>query len=175
MLDAIEIEPSIKKKNLSLCLRGRRGRENGGLHVSMDTIRKFFILTDDGLFWTLRSLVWACVAGLEKRWEQSRTSSLRPLLRMLADRWSSGTKTLSMRVRWEKKPVCHLTLSPPSPPQFCARHAGPEKPFRWLSHWHDRSANHHLSWWLYVSNLWRFACEKAGRKTANDPQFQGRI
>ena len=138
----------------------------------MDTIRKFFILTDDELFWRLRSLVWAYVAGLEKRWEQSRTSSLRPLLRMLADRWSSGTKTLSMRVRWEKKPVCPLTLSPPSPPLFCTRHAGPEKPFRWLSHWHDRSANHHLSWWLYVSNLWRFACEKAGHKTAI-PNFKG--
>ena len=94
----------------------------------MDTIRKFFILTDDKLFWRLRSLVWACVAGLEKRWEQSRTSSLRPLLRMLADRWSSGTKTLSMRVRWEKKPVA-LSLFPLPPlPYFAPATQGQKSP-----------------------------------------------
>ena len=56
-----------------------------------------------------------------------------------------------------------------------ARYSGGPK----LLSFSDRGANliehYHLLWWLYLSNLLRFACEKAGKSTANDPQFQGPI
>ena len=51
-----------------------------------------------------------------------------------------------------------------------ARYSGGPK----LLSFSDRGA-YHLLWWLYLSNLLRFACEKAGKSTANDPQFQGPI